>query len=218
MRARIKVSLLEKSWFTRRACERRAGRVIMSVLIQTEKSRLIVVEEYTNDIYDEVKTLLVDKQPIIYIMGKECRQRRDVGFYSNQSKGYKYSGAFMASRPLTPFLADLLEQVNQSLQTNFNGILVNIYRSGEDYLSAHSDNEDALDKERRMVAGLAYGATRKFRIRNKETRKIILDIEQEPGTLIVMEGDFQTEFLHEIPVQKRIKEERISLTFRHHLE
>lgn len=188
------------------------------VPIQTEESRLVVVKEYTDDIYEQVKDLTVEEQPVIYIMGKECRQRRDVGFYSNESKGYKYSGAFMASLPLTPFLQDLLLQVNQSLQTNFNGILVNIYRTGEDYLSAHSDNEDALCKKRKMVAGLSYGATRKFRIRNKQTRKIILDIEQEPGTLIIMEGNFQAEFLHEIPVQKKIKEERISLTFRHHLE
>ncbi|SPN79315.1 Alkylated DNA repair dioxygenase AlkB [Brazilian cedratvirus IHUMI] len=190
----------------------------IEVPIQTDTSRLVVVKEYTNDIYEEVKDLTVEEKPIIYILGKECRQRRDVGFYSDESKGYKYSGAFMASRLLTPFLKDLLLQVNQSLQTNFNGILVNIYRTGEDYLSAHSDNEDALDKNRKMVAGLSYGATRKFRIRNKETRKIILDIEQEPGTLIVMEGNFQAEFLHEIPVQKKIKQERISLTFRHHLE
>nr|WIL04612.1 alkylated DNA repair dioxygenase [Cedratvirus duvanny] len=191
---------------------------LLTIPIQTEESRLIVVKEYTNDIYEEVRTLVVDKQPIIYIMGKECRQRRDVGFYSDESKGYKYSGAFMASRPLTPFIKDLLFQVNHSLETNFNGILVNIYRTGEDYLSAHSDNEDSLDKNKKMVAGLSYGATRKFRIRNKETRKIILDVEQEPGTLIIMEGNFQSEFLHEIPVQKKIKEERISLTFRHHLE
>jgi len=31
-----------------------------------------------------------------------------------------------------------------------------------------------------------------------------------------MGGDFQKEFLHEIPVQKKIKEPRFSFTFRKH--
>jgi len=67
------------------------------------------------------------------------------------------------------------------------------------------------------VAGICYGpAIRTFRIRNKETKKIILDHKHMPCSLLIMEGDFQKEFTHEIPIEKKIKEERISLTFRYH--
>lgn len=112
----------------------------------------------------------------------------------------------------------MLTGVNKSLNVTFNGVLVNRCVNGEKYLSAHSDEEKALEKSgRRMVAGIAYGTTRTFRIRDKTTKKIILDHPHQPCSLIVMEGLFQNEFKHEIPVQKRIKEERISLTFRHHL-
>jgi len=65
---------------------------------------------------------------------------------------------------------------------------------------------------------LRYGAVRKFRIRNKETGKIVLDHDHEPYSLIVMDGDFQKEFTHEIPQQKKIKDGRVSLTFRYHIK
>ena len=36
------------------------------------------------------------------------------------------------------------------------------------------------------------------------------------GDILHMGGDFQKEFTHEIPVQKRITGSRISFTFRYH--
>lgn len=36
--------------------------------------------------------------------------------------------------------------------------------------------------------------------------------------LIVMDGDFQSYYTHEIPIEKNIINDRISLTFRHHTE
>lgn len=38
------------------------------------------------------------------------------------------------------------------------------------------------------------------------------------GCLFVMDGDFQKEFTHEIPAQKKVTEMRISLTFRKHIK
>ena len=96
------------------------------------------------------------------------------------------------------------------------------YRDGTKYLSQHSDNESGLDKKTKMVAGLAYGATRIFRITDKKTKEIVIDLPHEPCMLIVMAGEFQKEFLHGIPVvpgrkaQKETIGDRISITFRHH--
>lgn len=36
------------------------------------------------------------------------------------------------------------------------------------------------------------------------------------GDIICMQGKFQSEFTHEIPKQKRVKEPRYSFTFRQH--
>ena len=94
--------------------------------------------------------------------------------------------------------------------------MVNLYVDGNDSIGDHSDDEASLGKE--GVISIASGATRKFRIRDKSSRKIVKDIEMEHGMILQMNGDFQKEFTHGIPVEKRIKDSRISFTFRHHKE
>lgn len=192
--------------------------MIRETLIDTGKSRLFVVKKFTSDHYDELIDILeLQYEPEIIVRGKKCNQRRNIGFFSNDSVGYAYSGQIMKSQPLREMLlVSILDRVNEELDTKFNGILVNEYTSGEKYIGKHADDERYLDKKTSCVAGISYGATRKFRIRNKETSEIVMDIDHEPCMLIVMSGDFQKEFTHEIPQQKKIKDCRISLTFRHH--
>ena len=96
-------------------------------------------------------------------------------------------------------------------------MLVNHYVSGEDYISAHSDDEKGLANGG-FVASVSWGAERTFRIRDKKTKAVVYELPTTPGTLIAMGGSFQREFTHEIPVQKKVQGERWSLTFRRHLE
>lgn len=189
------------------------------ILIETEKSTLFVIENFTPNYFDElanIKTLLL-YEPEITVRGKKCNQRRNVGFFSNNNVGYQYSGQLMKSQKLEDsILTDTLTKVNSTLGTKFNGVLVNEYIDGTKTVGPHSDDERGLDKHTLCVAGIAYGAVRKFRIRNKETGKIVLDHDHQPCELLVMQGNFQKEFTHEIPQQKKVKDVRISLTFRHH--
>ena len=161
---------------------------------------------------------LLEHQPAIIVYGKKCKQQRNVGFFSNESIGYTYSRQLMKSQPLGPEMAELLRIVNDMLGANFNGILANEYENGENTIGAHSDSEIGLDSKVGVVS-ISYGAERKFRIRTKADNKIVCD---EPTThcgLLVMGGpNFQKLYTHEIPVQKKIKESRISFTFRKHLE
>ena len=50
---------------------------------------------------------------------------------------------------------------------------------------------------------MSFGAVRKFRIRDKNTDKIVLDVPTEPNKIIQMACNFQKEFTHEIPVEKK---------------
>jgi alkylated DNA repair dioxygenase AlkB len=196
------------------------------ILLETEKSKLWIIENFTPNHYENLKNIELENEPIIHIMGKECHQRRDVGFFSDKSEGYRYSNQLMKSKPLNTseeandveiiIMNCVLRQINETLGSNYNGILVNRYKNGENYIGAHSDDESGLDKKKKAVASICYGAVRNFRIREKESKKIVLNYDHTPCTLLVMEGDFQKEFTHEIPKQKKITEERISLTFRHH--
>ena len=183
------------------------------------KSSLWVWPNYfPYDIYDYLDALPLAVNPKIVVYGKEVAQPRDVGFFSDESEGYYFSNRLMPSIPLSdyPDLEIILARVNESLGTSFNGILINKYRSGDNSIGAHSDSESGLDKVKKMVASIAFGETRKFRIRDKKTKKIVLDVDHQPLELLVMEGDFQSEYTHEIPKQAN-KKGRISLTFRHHI-
>ena len=158
----------------------------------------------------------LNEYPPIIFRGKICHQRRAVGFFSNEIVGYKYSNQIASSKPMTVSLLKLLEQINNIFETNYNGILINKYKTGEDYISSHSDNEKDLDNS--GVVAISYGATRKFRIRNKKTKQIVKDIPFTSYSMIQMGGKFQQEFQHEIPIEKKIKDERVSFTFRKHIK
>lgn len=167
-----------------------------------------LLEKCVEDVTDNV-----DINPRLGRMfGKECFMRRGVGFFSDESIGYYYSGQLSASRPMTSSLLALLALVNSIFGTEYNGILVNKYFSGKDYISAHSDDEENLDNS--GVVAISWGMTRKFRIR-KKGEKGFQDFPMVSGSMLQMGGDFQKEFTHEIPPQKG-DGIRISFTFRKH--
>jgi alkylated DNA repair dioxygenase AlkB len=173
---------------------------------------LACVEQYAKALW---ALPLIEKPPIV-VFGRPAKQGRDVNFFSDFSRGYRYSGQIMLSQPLTPELKALLDLVNEKFKDSFNGILVNCYRNGADCIGAHSDDETTLGTS--GVISLSLGATRKLRIRDKKTKKLVGDFECSHGTLMHMSGDFQKHYTHEIPKQLRITTARLSLTFRHHNE
>ncbi len=195
--------------------------MVSNTLIKTDKSALVIY-----DVGDEIRHLIeecvhtvdteLDHHPEIKVYGKICYQRRSIGFYSDVSSGYNYSSSKTPSKPMHPCLIRLLEYVNNMFGHDFNGILINKYENGEEYIGKHSDDERDLDKRVGVVA-ISYGAVRKFRIREKSSGKIVSDVPTHPCKIMQMAGDFQSEFTHEIPVEKKVKECRYSLTFRKHL-
>jgi alkylated DNA repair dioxygenase AlkB len=156
----------------------------------------------------------LEERPEIIIFGKKCKQQRNVGFFSNESIGYNYSKKMMDSKPLSQSMSELLLVINMAIGAEFNGILVNKYMDGNDYISAHSDDETGLDSV--GVVSISYGSERIFRIRNKETKEIMCDELTTHCSILHMGGNFQKLYTHEIPIQKKIKEPRISFTFRKH--
>ena len=104
----------------------------MNRIIDTGKSFLDV---YTMDDYDELMSLCIEEiqdglivNPKIKIFGKDAIQHRSVGFFSDTSGGYYFSGQLAASSLLTPNLAVLLEKINTLFKSDFTGILVNKYK------------------------------------------------------------------------------------------
>ena len=159
-------------------------------------------------------------------------QHREIGFFSETSAGYRYAGQVSESQPMPGLVKQLMDTVNATFQTNFNGCLINHYINGSDYLGAHGDDERGLSNG--IVVGISYGpGVRKFRIRRKdkqsfeygdgnpcesEIAKKFWDIEMPPQMCLVMTGNFQREFTHEIPKQVKVEGPRLSCTFRTHTQ
>lgn len=193
----------------------------MTVILRREHSQL-VIHNLEEEICELIKVCVetvdeeLDVKPEIMVYGKVCKQHRNIGFYSDTSKGYNYSSSITPSKKMHPCLRELLVYVNDKFDYNYNGILINKYVDGEDYIGKHSDDEKGLDSHVGVVA-ISYGVVRKFRIRDKITNNIIMDIPTISSKIIQMTGNFQQEFTHEIPIEKKIKGVRYSLTFRKHL-
>jgi alkylated DNA repair dioxygenase AlkB len=194
----------------------------METVLRTENSALIL-HDLEPEIWELIKVCIetvdgeLDVRPKIKFFGRECEQKRSVGFYSDTSKGYNYSTTLTPSKKMHPCLRELLIYINDKFDFSYNGILINKYVGGEEYIGKHSDDERGLDPRVGVVA-LCYGEKRKFRIRNKVTGEIAVDIPTDSTKIIQMAGDFQKEFTHEIPVEKKVKGTRYSLTFRRHLD
>lgn len=158
------------------------------------------------------------ERPEIVLFGKIVRQKRDVKFFSDTSEGYRYSNKLSPSYPMTPYLDSIINRINHHFSTKYNGILINRYNDGKEYIGAHSDDESGLGEQ--GVISISVGATRKFRIRyktpGKKSNPIILDVPVKDGEILIMYGDFQKYFTHEIPVETKIRTARTSLTFRNH--
>ena len=96
----------------------------------------------------------------------------------------------------------------------FNHVLVNRYRSGEDSMGLHADDEPELGPDP-VVAIVSLGTARRLVIKpRRKADRTRRDLELGHGALLVMGGACQRHYVHGVPRQAGIQGERISLTFR----
>lgn len=125
---------------------------------------------------------------------------------------YSYSGIVNSPQPWTDELVALLELIEEKTASNYNSCLANLYRDGNDRVGWHSDNEVELGPTP-TIASLSVGAPRIFKLKHVGTGTTV-DHELLPGSLLVMYGRCQTEWLHSVPKRARVAGPRINLTFR----
>ena len=148
----------------------------------------------------------------ILLFGKMVQQPRLVAWYGDEDASYSYSGAIFKPMSWTTELSELRTKIETYTQSKFNGVLLNLYRNGDDHMGYHSDNEKELGKEP-IIASLSLGETRKFYMKhNSKEHKVTIDLEH--GSLLIMSGKMQQYWKHMISKTKRSHDIRINLTFR----
>jgi alkylated DNA repair dioxygenase AlkB len=156
-----------------------------------------------------------EKQSLI-MFGKKVEEPRLSTWHADSHLPYTYSGAQRVPQPWTTDLLSIRTLCEEHLQHTFNGVLVNLYRTGTDHLGWHSDDEIVNGPEP-IIASISLGAERKFDLRHKESGERISTMLAH-GSLLVMSGQSQSHWLHRIPKSAGLNEPRINLTFRHLFE
>lgn len=163
------------------------------------------------------------KQRPITMFGREVMQPRLTCLYGDEGVRYRYSGKTMFAATWIDALKQLSDRLNQILGVRFNSVLCNRYRDGQDSMGWHSDNEPELGLNP-VIASVSLGERRRFRVKpraqksrqGEKSRPLSLALDH--GSLLIMSGDLQHHWLHELPkvsgkAALRVGP-RINLTFR----
>lgn len=148
---------------------------------------------------------------LVTVWGKQHQQPRLSAWHGTAR--YTYSGLTLEPLPFTCLQQEIRAAVEQASGRRFNSVLLNYYRDERDSMGMHSDAEPELGPEP-AIASVSFGATRTFILkhkRNKQTVKLNLT----DGSLLLMTGQTQKNWLHGINKEAKAKGPRVNLTFRY---
>lgn len=154
------------------------------------------------------------QQPQVRVYGKKYPVPRLMAWYGDAGASYGYSGLRHQPLPWTQLLARLRQQVEQACSHAFNGVLLNLYRDGQDANGWHSDDEPELGSCP-LIASVSLGAARRFDLRRRDGSGQRISLELAHGSLLVMAGATQQYWQHQIARTNRVREPRLNLTFRY---
>lgn len=147
---------------------------------------------------------------------------RSEAYYGDPGTDYTYSRRQYHPLAWTPELLSLKERVEQATpeaayvnlglpKLGYNAALCNLYRDGNDSVALHADDEPEMGP---VIASVSLGAERLFRLKAKDGA-VVLSERIPHGSLLIMAGETQKNFKHEVPKEPAVAQPRINLTFRH---
>ncbi|MBK1897661.1 alpha-ketoglutarate-dependent dioxygenase AlkB family protein [Chryseobacterium paridis] len=149
-------------------------------------------------------------EAIIY--GKLIVTKRKVAWFGEKAFEYTYSNRTKYAKLWTPELLELKQKCEEVSGETYNSCLLNLYHDGSEGMAYHSDSEKDL-KKHGAIASVTFGAERKFLFKHKVTKEKV-EIFLEKGSLLVMKGTTQDNWLHRLPPTTKVKTPRVNLTFR----
>ena len=170
-------------------------------------------QQTADDYLNGIKKNISWQQDNIKIFGKTYPQPRLTALFATNEKPYSYSNIKMMPKKLTSELNQIKTDIEKISEHEFTTVLLNLYRNGNDSNGWHADNEKALGVNP-VIASLSFGATRTFHFKHRTIKKESYKLNLEHGSLLIMKGEMQHFWLHQIPKTRKQVDERINLTFR----
>lgn len=156
------------------------------------------------------------EQPTIRIMGKQMRIPRLQVWMGDPGLDYVYSRKTFTPVPWHPAILQIKAIIEASTCENFNSVLCNFYRTGQDSVSWHADDEPELGPKP-VIASFSLGAPRTFQFRKKGETRMTHQLELGHNSLLVMSEEVQPHWQHQLPKTTRVIGPRINLTFRYRI-
>lgn len=152
------------------------------------------------------------QQDHIKIYGREVKIPRLQAWYGEPEASYRYSGLSMQPLKWTPELLTVKQLCEREAGVQFNSVLANLYRDGQDAMGWHADDEPELGHNP-VIASVSLGACRAIDFRHKHSgAKHRLPLEH--GSLLIMSGSTQAFWQHSVARSKKVENSRLNLTFR----
>lgn len=167
----------------------------------------------SNIYFNQLLTHIDWQQEYINIFGKTYPQPRLTAFYANNEKSYSYSHIKMDPLPFNKDLLSIKHLLERYLDVEFTSCLANLYRNGQDSNGWHADNEKELGKNP-VIASVSFGSQRTFQLKHRRDKAQKAKLILHPGSLLLMKGETQHNWLHQVPKTKQKVGKRINLTFR----
>lgn len=164
--------------------------------------------------YQTLTKKLTWAQYPIRMFGKTLLQPRLIAWYGDKGVHYQYAQTELLADGWHSLLAQWRQQLETFVQTSFNCVLANYYRDGQDSMGWHSDDEPALGTQP-IIASISLGATRRLQFRHRQNYQQKAHIDLTSGSLLIMKGNSQTDWQHQIAKTKRVQTGRINLTYRY---
>lgn len=169
-------------------------------------------QEEAYSIYTELFNEVNFQPDTLKIFGKTITTQRLYAWHGDAPYDYAYSGKSRIAEPWTTTLLKIKSAVEEITKADFNCCLLNFYADGSQGMSWHSDDEKVMAEDG-VIASVSLGAARIFEFKHKSSdirHKILL----ENGSVLVMQGETQKQYLHQLPKSAKVKTGRINLTFR----
>ena len=172
----------------------------------------IMTDEEANQYYKLLLNEIDWKNDQAVIFGKLIETKRKIAWYGDIPFAYTYSKVTKTALSWTETLKQLKDLAEEKTGETYNSCLLNLYHDGSEGMAWHSDGEKQL-KHHGAIASLSFGAERKFAFKHKQTKEVVA-LNLASGSLLVMKGSTQENWLHRLPPTKKISHPRINLTFR----
>ena len=158
-----------------------------------------------------VREPTLNSPSICSILGKETYLPSYSAWYGASDKLRTHSGLTLYPKKWNKELLYVRDKINDVANVQFNGVLINWHRDGDDSINWHADDERSLGLNP-VVGSVNFGETRDF-VLKKCDKSEKLTIPVKHGTLLIMRGELQHFWEHSVPKRTKIKHDRINLTF-----